>query len=79
MRLSLKEELIRKSQEYEFDFESGRPLDHSPSLILNRNCGILPTVKWTPIKKEGLSMSPTFRRFLQAPKRPQIQKALEQD
>jgi hypothetical protein len=71
MRLSLKDELIRKSQEYEFDFESGRPLDHSSSLNMNRNCGILPTLKWTPIKKD-LSKSPTFRRFLQAPKRPQI-------
>jgi hypothetical protein len=77
MKTTLKLELIRKSQEYEFDFEGGRPLNQPKSIDSSQNCGILPTIRWAPISTNNLA-SPHAKKMLKPPKKPQVIPILEE-
>jgi hypothetical protein len=77
MKTTLKLELIWKSQEYEFDFEGGRPLNQPKSIDSSQNCGILPTIRWAPINTNSPA-SPHAKKMLKPPKKPQVIPILEE-
>jgi hypothetical protein len=70
MKATLKLELIRKSQKYEFDFEGGRPLNQAQTIEPSQNGGILHTIRWAPMCTNNLP-SPNGKK-IKAPKRPEI-------